>query len=163
MLPTTQSFVSFKERIIRSQGWISQCWRKKLDSKREEIPKSLRSLEYMDIFYSIPTEELFRRSRLRGVEKFETLKKKLRWEQKNSKCLQIRALENEHLFNLLGSSKVRVDSLTIDVIKAILKDRVTDGKLPLEQALVCSIEEVRIAAASKVRQDTSVSSGVPGV
>jgi hypothetical protein len=158
MLPYSRGSIAqppLKERIERSKGWIADRWKKlEINADNENFPPSLRNSTYAEIFYSIPEEDIFRRSHLKGTEKFEVLKRKLRWKQKNGRCTQIRSLETDHLFNILKSAKVHADDLSRDVIKAVLKDRVNGGRIPLEEALVCSVDEVRLAAALIVQKET---------
>lgn len=161
MRPYSLARPPLKERIERSKGWIAERWKKlEVEVGDENFSLASSTKTYAEIFYSIPGEDIFRRSHLKGTEKFEVLKRKLRWKQKNGRCTQIRSLETDHLFNILKSAKVHADDLSCDVIKAVLKDRVNGGKIPLEEALVCPVEEVRLAAALVVQRENNSAASV---
>jgi len=151
-MPWRDQEEQLKKRILSSRGWIAAQW----EAIEEASDYNDRKHSLSAIIYSIPYVSVFKKSRLMGTESFTVIKKKLRWEQKNKKCIQIRSLETQHLFNLFASRLVRVDNLTKDVVQAVLLDRLTHDQISIEQALVCSIEKLRLAAAIKVRREQLV-------
>ena len=140
---------ALKKRIWLSQGWIAKQWKAiEVDSKKINRLNNLS-----DVIYSIPKATIFSKSRLKGTESFLVIKKKLRWNQQNGRCAQIRSLETQHLFNILVSRNVYPDDLSREVMIAIIKDRIDENKVSLEQALVFPVEEIRLTAAAAVQRE----------